>query len=174
MMMLAVLERWENITNEKIMYRNDRLPFTKPKPRYIPSHILEKLNRHIHELPEDIKRFVMLLQHTGRRIGEICALPLDCTIQDNEGDFFLKYYEFKMKKEETIPINHEIAGVIDEQRKWVVEQFGADNVKYLFTAKNFGAIDPNSVRIALNHLAVVGKVKNSLENIIGALEKTEQ
>lgn len=153
MMMLAVLERWENITNEKIMYRNDRLPFTKPKPRYIPSHILEKLNRHIHDLPNDIRRFVMLLQHTGRRIGEICALPLDCTLQDNEGDFFLKYYEFKMKKEETIPINRELADVIEEQRKWVLEQFGKDNVTYLFSEKDFGAMRPDCVRNALNDLA---------------------
>lgn len=160
MMMLSALERWENITNEKIMYRSDRLPFAKPKPRYIPSHILEKLNRHIHELPEDIMRFVMLLQHTGRRIGEICALPLNCTIQDTENDYFLKYYEFKMKKEETIPINHEIAGVIDEQRKWVIERFGADNVKYLFTKNDYGAMDPNSVRTALNQLGLIHGIKD--------------
>lgn len=150
---LAALEDWENVTKEKIMYRDDRLPVIRAKPRYIPNHVLDQLNRHIDSLPLDIKRLVMLLQHTGRRVGEICALPVDCMIQDGEGDFFLRYYEFKMKKEETIPINHKIAAVIKEQRLWVIDQYGATNIQYLFTAKDFGAVQSDTVRQALHNLA---------------------
>ena len=150
---LAALEDWENVTKEKIMYRDDRLPVIRAKPRYIPNHVLDQLNRHMDSLPLDIKRLVMILQHTGRRVGEICALPVDCLIQDGEGDFFLRYYEFKMKKEETIPIDHKIAAVINEQRLWVIDQFGAANIQYLFTAKDFGAVQSDTVRQALHNLA---------------------
>lgn len=151
---LASLEGWENVTKEKIMLREDRLPVIRAKPRYIPVSILDKLNLYMNDLPIDIRRIVMILQHTGRRVGEVCALPLDCLIQDGEGDFFLRYYEFKMKKEETIPISHEVANIIAEQRREVIEKnnSSASNCLYLFPAKDSDPIGPSAIRNSLNNL----------------------
>jgi len=64
-------------------------------------------------------------------------LPLDCLIKDSEGDYFLRYYEFKMKKEETIPINHEIVAVIDEQRQWIMNKFELKEIRYLFSDNKY-------------------------------------
>ncbi len=152
MIILAGFEGWANVTKEKIMYREDRLPVIRTKPRYIPDSVLEQLNRHIDNLPDDTRRLVLLLQHTGRRVGEICALPIDCTITDGDGDYFLRYYEFKMKKEETIPISHEMAAIINEQRSWLNIQYPTEDLKYLFTVKDLGAMTTDAIRHALNKL----------------------
>jgi len=154
MMTLASVEDWENITKEKIMFREDRLPISRAKPRYIPNSVLDQLNRLINDLPPDIRRLVVILLHTGRRPGEICALPLDCLIKDSEGDYFLRYYEFKMKKEETIPINHEIVAVIDEQRQWIMNKFELKEIRYLFSDNKLCATRLDVVADALNKLAV--------------------
>jgi len=157
-MTLASVEGWENITKEKIMFRDDRLPVRRAQPRYIPNEVVDQLNRHIHNLPPDIARLVLLLQHTGRRIGEICSLPINCTIKDAEGDFFLQYYEFKMKKEETIPISHEMAEVIEEQRLWLTNKLSSQPPKFLFPDKDLGAMRTYVVAEALNKLAVKYKI----------------
>ncbi len=156
---LAAVEGWESVTKEKIMFRQDRLPVKRARPRYIPHDVLDQLKQHINGLSPDIRRLVIILQHTGRRIGEICALPLDCILKDAEGDFFLRYYEFKMKKEETIPISHEIAALIFEQLEYTLNKYDTFDVKYLFTAKDLGAIQCFIVSDALNRLAVKHLIK---------------
>ena len=150
---LAASEEWSNITKEKIMYREDRLPVIRVRPRYIPNSVLEQLNRHINQLPDDIRRVVMLLQHTGRRLGEICALNFDCLIEDGEGDFFLRYYEFKMKKEESIPISHDIAILLKEQQEFIKKSYPQNELSYLFIAKDLGVMASDTIRRALKDLA---------------------
>ncbi len=165
MMTLASIENWENITKEKIMFREDRLPVRRGKPRYIPNIVLDQLNKYIDDLLPDLRRFVVILQHTGRRPGEICALPLNCLIRDSEGDYFLRYYEFKMKKEETIPISHEIASVIKEQQEWITIQHKSNEIKYLFTNKKYGPIQPYIVSNALNQLGIKHSIKGLDNNL---------
>ena len=36
----------------------------------------------------------------------------DCLLQDKDGDYFLKYYQWKMKKDHIIPISKEVAELI--------------------------------------------------------------
>lgn len=150
---LTAIEEWANITKENLLFTDDRLTITRIKPRYIPNQVLDQLNLHIGELPPDIRRLVIILQHTGRRPGEICALPFDCTIKDSDGDYFLRYYEFKMKKEETIPISHEIAAVIDEQREWITSKLDTKEIIYLFTGYKLGAMQMGTVSDALKRLS---------------------
>lgn len=159
MMTLASVEGWENITKEKIMFREDRLPVRRVKPRYIPNSVLNQLNKCINDLPPDIRRLVVTLQNTGRRPGEICALPFDCLIKDSEGDYFLRYYEFKMKKEESIPITREVVAAIEEQRRWIASKFDIKEVKYLFSDNKCNTMQPYIVAEALNQLGLKHEIK---------------
>ncbi len=47
---IAVQENWANITQEKLIYREDRLHRPRNIPRFIPNHVLVQLNQHLNEL----------------------------------------------------------------------------------------------------------------------------
>ena len=42
----------------------------------------------------------------------------DCLLQDKDGDYFLKYYQWKMKKDHIIPISKEVAELIQVHEKY--------------------------------------------------------
>lgn len=74
------------------------------------------------------------------RISELVHLKFDCLLQDKAGDWFLRYYQFKMKKEITIPISREIARVIQEQHRYIRKHITQDEFDYLFSAN--GGVQP--------------------------------
>lgn len=156
---MAAYQKWAPITTEKLLSTRDRLRFPRCKPRYIPTFVLDQLNKHIGKLPEEYHRIIMILQHTGRRIGELCALPLDCLLQDNEGDYCLRYMDFKLSIEHTIPLTRAIAELILEQQSWVKKQY--DQPRYLFTAKDKGAMRYYSVSHVLNNLGLSCNIRGS-------------
>ncbi|WP_416223713.1 tyrosine-type recombinase/integrase, partial [Staphylococcus aureus] len=45
------------------------------------------------------------VQECGMRISELCTLKKGCLLEDKDGDYFLKYYQWKMKKEHIVPIS---------------------------------------------------------------------
>ncbi|WP_392534310.1 tyrosine-type recombinase/integrase [Nostoc sp. C117] len=116
----------------------------KRLPRYIPEEVMQQLNQYLDDLAEPIMRMVLVLQECGMRISELVNLSFDCLLQDKSGDWFLKYYQFKMKKEITIPISREVVRVIQEQQKYIRKHFTQQEFNYLFCA-NVGAIRPNFV-----------------------------
>lgn len=117
------------------LVRGDDYP-KRPKavPLYIPESVLSQLNAHIDELPESVMRMTLVSMECGMRISELLHLKQDCLLQDKAGDWFLRYYQFKMKKEITIPISRELVRVIQEQRRYVQEQLG-HSFEYLFCAR---------------------------------------
>ncbi|MBL1178656.1 MAG: tyrosine-type recombinase/integrase [Pantanalinema sp. GBBB05] len=110
----------------------------KPQPRYIPEDVVQQLNEHLDDLPEPVMRMVLILQECGMRISELLHLKADCLLQDKAGDWFLRYYQFKMKKEITIPVSREIVRVIQEQRQYLQENLSIE-FAYLFSANESGS-----------------------------------
>lgn len=102
---------------------------------------MQQLNKHVEELAEPVIRMVLVLQECGMRISELVHLKFDCLLQDKSGDWFLRYYQFKMKKEVTIPISREVVRVIQEQQRYIRRHLDPD-FEYLFSA-NGGAQRPN-------------------------------
>lgn len=94
-------------------------------PKFIPETVMSQLNQHIDLLHPHVMRFFLVLQEVGMRISECCALPFDCIYPDDQGDYFIKYYQFKMKKDHVVPISKELTAVIQEQQQAVREEFGA-------------------------------------------------
>lgn len=124
---------WEDVGDKALIYKEDYPQLKKPIPRYIPQEVLDQLNRHQDSLPESVMRMVLVLQECGMRLGELLLLPFNCLIQDGLGDWFLRYYQSKMKKEITIPISRELVVVIQEQQKYIRDNIGAE-FQYLFCA----------------------------------------
>jgi integrase/recombinase XerD len=100
------------LATEDACYRNEWLDVSRylvrqedfpkvPKPNlcHIPEEVMQQLNQHIGELAEPVMRMVLVIQECGMRISELVHLEFDCLLQDKAGDWFLQYYQFKMKKE---------------------------------------------------------------------------
>jgi integrase len=109
----------------------------KPLPRYIPEEIMQQLNQHLSDLPEPVMRMILVLQECGMRISELLLMKADCLLQDKAGDWFLRYYQFKMKKEITIPISRELVRLIQEQHQYIRENLNIE-FDYLFTSNEGG------------------------------------
>lgn len=134
---LCSRHQWVNVPEKVVIYREDYPKLKKPLPKFIPQEVLEKLNQYLDELPESIRRMVLVLQECGMRITELCLLPFDCLLQDQQKDWFIKYYQYKMKKEIIIPISRELANLIKEQQQYINSQIEID-FPYLFCSRKPG------------------------------------
>ncbi len=128
---LSAREGWADVTDKCLIYPSDYPKPSKHLPKYIPTYVIEQLNQHLDALPPYIMRMVLILQETGRRISEVCCLPWNCLRQDSQGDWFLLHYQYKMKKQDSIPISKELAAVIQEQQEFVISQW-EPGFPYLF------------------------------------------
>lgn len=61
---------------------------------------------------------ILIIQESGMRVSELCRLKFDCLRQDSAGDWWLNYYQFKMKKDHTLSISKELGAVIQEQQNY--------------------------------------------------------
>ncbi|WP_256386991.1 tyrosine-type recombinase/integrase [Candidatus Enterovibrio altilux] len=91
--------------------------------KFIPEYVMSQLNANIDGLHPHVMRFFLVLQEVGMKISECCGLPYDCIYSDAQGDYFIKYYQYKMKKEHVVPITKETAEVLKEQQNEVILEF---------------------------------------------------
>ncbi|MBD2123418.1 site-specific integrase [Trichocoleus sp. FACHB-262] len=145
-------EGWANVPDKRLIYSEDFPKHTRAQPRFIPEEVMEQLNQNLESLPPHIARMVLILQECGMRIGELCRMPFDCLTRDAHGDYFLRYYQFKLKKEHSIPIAPEVVAVIQEQQQIVRVQRGAD-FPYLFHNARGKPMKQKVFSDALNRLA---------------------
>jgi integrase/recombinase XerD len=129
---------WADVSDKVLIYKEDYPRLNKPLPRYIPQEVLEQINQHIETLPESVMRLVLVIQECGMRISELCRLKFDCLRQDSAGDWWLDYYQFKMKKDHTISISRELAGVIQEQQNYIKSNLDS-SFEYLFCGRSMGS-----------------------------------
>ncbi|MDK8643855.1 MULTISPECIES: tyrosine-type recombinase/integrase [Bacillaceae] len=143
---------WEDTPSRMLIYQEDYPKVTKANPRFIDEFVLEQLNNHLDKLPPYIATMVMVIQECGMRISELCTLKKDCLLEDKDGDYFLKYYQWKMKKEHIIPVSKEVALLIKSQENRVLEEFG-DECVYVFPRKDGSPLKQDTFRVQLNQLA---------------------
>ncbi|WP_460997086.1 tyrosine-type recombinase/integrase, partial [Staphylococcus aureus] len=79
---------------------------------------------------EHIATMTMNVQECGMRIIELCTPKKGCLLEDKDGDFFLNYYHWKMKKEHIVPISHEVALLINDREDNVSEE--SPDSEYLY------------------------------------------
>ncbi len=130
-MELCVREGWADFSERPLVYTEDMPRPEKPKPRFIPQEVLDQLNAHLDALPPVVMRMVLVLQECGLRISELCEMSFECLERDQDGDWWLRYWQRKMKKEHRIPLSNEIVAVFQEQQRVVREEQSPD-CKYLF------------------------------------------
>lgn len=154
-----------DITKEKLVFSNDLSDREKNNSiKYIPLQVLSQLNKHLESLSPVLRRMVLIIQEAGMRITELCNMPFDCLLRDNQGDYFLRYYQSKMRKEHTVPITKKLAGVINEQQDYLKDN-DLDKYNLLFPQDDGRPIKQIYFNRELNKLSYEKKIKDRKGNI---------
>lgn len=131
--------KWLNITPIPLIRRGDRPKKKHPNnPRFITEFVISQLLEYLDHMPRPLARMVLVLLDCGMRISELCELKFDCLYQASTGNWYMRYYQFKQKKEHTIPIILDLAQVIQEQQAYIRQQLGQE-FEYLFCARTSGS-----------------------------------
>lgn len=83
-----------------------------------------------------------------------------CLLQDSQGAWFLRYYQSKLKKDHTVPITKELAGLIQAQQQEARARWGED-VKYLFPNRQGRHYTRNSLCAYLEALAEKHQIRDA-------------
>lgn len=160
-------EKWLPWPSEPLIYASDIPKQREDMPRFIPELVIEQLQRHLPKLPEYLQHLITVMLETGRRISEICTLPLDCIEQDAQGDYFLKITEKKLKKSYLIPISTHCLKAIQMQQS-VAKSYLGDK-RFLFPSQRSDAKTPHvtarPINDALNKLARDYHIKDANDEI---------
>jgi integrase/recombinase XerD len=159
---IMLQEKWLPLLKEPLIYSSDLPKNIEHIPRFIPEFVILQLQKNIHYLPVYMQYFITILLETGRRIGEICTLPLNCIEQDNQGDYFLKVYESKLKKSYLIPISDTCINAIKSQYKCVIES-NLQKKHYLFPSRVRNKTPHISARYVNHALVELAKAQNIVD-----------
>src|SRR5438128_193655 len=123
------------------------------KPWDSATEVLSQLEAHLHKLPDTVQRMTRILTECGMRISELCSMPVDCLLRDDDGDYFLRYYQGKQRKEHVVPISREVAAIVQEQQATVQAQQGEAAAHWLFPGHAGRPLMRQTLPAALNRLA---------------------
>jgi integrase/recombinase XerD len=106
--------------------------------RVIPQEVLKQLKAYLESFPAHFQGMVIILVESGMRVKEVCSLPFDCLLQDEAGNWFLRYPQLKTQQEHTIPLLYRAAAVIREQQQAVTiyEQHYTLLPCYIYTCRS--------------------------------------
>ncbi len=86
------------------------------KPRLLPRALRAEVDAELRErlaAASDIRcRGLLLMRHTGLRVGELARLELDCVREDNPAHHYLKVPLGKLKSERLVPLSDEALGLV--------------------------------------------------------------
>lgn len=157
---VVLLEEWLDWPEKPIIYNSDLPRDIDKAPKYISEHVLRQLKRHIHNFPEWMQYFIIILMETGRRISEVCSLSFDCLEQDSDGDLLLRVNEQKLKRIRLIPISKECISAIKAQQNIVLAEKPS---KYLFPNQSLSkspTVSAPHINRSLNSLALEYGIKD--------------
>ena len=89
-------------------------------PRALAGHVMAQIEdaANLDRWDDPARRLItLILIRCGLRVGDACKLPSDCTVADDGGQPYLRYYNHKMKREALVPVDDEIVSEIGRQRQ---------------------------------------------------------
>ncbi len=126
------LER-HDLPKERLIFDDDLPKEKKTLPREIPEEVLVQIREHLSTLDTAMLRMATILLECGLRISELCTLPFDCLMCDDKHEWYLKFYQMKLKQEHVIPlVNETVVAVIQAQQEGTRAQWEGQS-PYLFT-----------------------------------------
>ncbi len=85
--------------------------------KYISDFVWNQVTSHIEKVPKDIQTIVVLLEATGFRISDICALKMDCLTRKEDGWWIVGEQRKVKHQNHRVPISEEVAMVVLTQQE---------------------------------------------------------
>ena len=124
--------RWASLSAQAQLYPSDQPRRNQtPAPRTIPEFVMAQLESpaNLDRISDPRIRLLMeILIRTGLRIGDATQLALDCLIRDPQGAVYLRYRNHKMRRDALVPIDDELATLIQEQQARTRQRFPTTGV----------------------------------------------
>ena len=125
-------QRWASLPAEAQLYPSDYPRRGEaPAPRAIPEFVMHQLEStaNLDRISDPrIRLLVEILTRTGLRIGDATGLALDCLVRDPQGAVYLRYRNHKMRRDAVVPIDDELAAMIEAQQARTQLQFPGTGV----------------------------------------------
>jgi len=114
-------------------------------PRALAGHVMAQV-----EEPGNLARqanpayrlATVILIRCGLRISDALRLPFDCTVTDDSGAPYLRYFNHKMKREALVPVDDELLELIRGQQQRILDRYPAGAVLFPRPEKEPGRQDP--------------------------------
>jgi integrase len=121
------------------LFPGDQPPRIELLPRALAGHVMAQV-----EQPGNLARqanpayrlATVILIRCGLRVSDALRLPFDCTVTDDSGAPYLRYFNHKMKREALVPIDDELLELIRGQQQRVLDRYPAGIVLFPRPAKN--------------------------------------
>ena len=158
------INNWETSPLSTLILSSDISFKTKTLPRPISQYVLQQLNQHIHELPPQITRMVIIVQRIGMRVNELCKLQIDCIKSDSNGEPYIRYFQTKTKKLNSVPVEIEFANIILDAIDASKIEFG-ENIKFVFSQNKEKPISQDKFANHLNRLSLEKQIREADGNL---------
>lgn len=132
--------------------------------KYISDFVWEQIMNHMGKLPEDIRQIVLLLEATGFRISDTCALKLDCLIHREDGWWIVGEQRKVKDKTHRVPISEDLAKVVLTQQELTRRKSSVETNPFNYLFPTYGGtrkgqpISRENVVNNLNKLAVENNI----------------
>jgi integrase/recombinase XerD len=157
----------EDLPKERIIFDDDLAKEPQELSREIPEEVLVQVREHLDALPTTILRMTTILLEVGMRANELCRLPLDCLICDDKHEWYLRFYQSKVQKEQVIPlVDEKVIGAIQAQQQEIRDRFGT-TCPYLFpnSRQHTHPFRQETFRDLLNAWAVKYEIKDQNQQL---------
>jgi integrase len=140
--------RWVGeISPEAMIFNEDYPDEPEAKAKALSEFVAAQL-----ELESNLARFAEpryrvlteILQRTGIRIGDARRLTVDCIDRDQHGAAYLRYHNYKMRRDARTPIDDPLADAILELQQQVRDQYSDGPVLFPMVRANHGGTLPIS------------------------------
>jgi integrase len=106
---------------------------TDPPPRALPESVMAQLEdpANLDRLTDArIRLLVEMMIRTGLRVGDACRLRIDCLVRDRQQAPYLHYRNHKMRREAMVPIDEQLAAMIETQQRRVLARYPKASVLF--------------------------------------------
>ena len=130
---------WADLPPDAMIFPGDQPPRAELLPRALAGHVMAQV-----EQPGNLARqenpayrlATLILIRCGLRVSDALRLPFDCTITDDSGAPYLRYFNHKMKREALVPVDDELLELIRGQQQRVLDRYPSGIVLFPRPAKN--------------------------------------
>lgn len=127
-------QQWEpRLPASAVIYPGDHPRHGEPAPRALSESVMARIEEPaaLAKMTDPAGRLVTeILIRTGLRGGDACKLAAGCLVRDRQGAPYLHYRNHKMRRDAMVPVDDELAAMIEDQQRQVRRRYPKGGVLF--------------------------------------------